>query len=222
MTDRFLDFSLEEGTMTPRQREFLESREGTLPIKGIHLTYSNQVHGDQIIVVNESLASQEALIPADGLISNVSEIPLAIRTADCLPVFLYDPSHRCIGLVHAGWRGSQKEIVRKAVEKMQSWWDVRPCDLQIAFGAAMRSCCYQVGEEFRNYFSQDIEKREDHLYLDLIQANKRQLIGLGITEDQVFDCGLCTCCDRRFFSYRREGSRAGRMISVIMLKSKNS
>ena len=145
-------------------------------------------------------------------------VPIVIRTADCLPVFIFDQKQRVIGLVHAGWRGSHKRILGSAIERMNNLWDTQVQDIKIVFGQSIKSCCYQVGEEFRGYFPGEIRKKESGLYLDLTLVNGHQALECGVRQENIFDSGICTCCDTRFFSYRREGERAGRMISLMMLK----
>ena len=215
VTDRSLDFKLNSSAQLSQKQKEILSRAIGRSIE--HAAYLNQVHGNTVIPVGQNFFSMDFLPEADGLMTDQPNLPLLIRTADCLPVFIFDPVKKGIGLVHAGWRGSRKEIVKNAVELMQRHWQTQPSRLKIVFGPSIRKCCYQVGGEFRDYFPQEVEQRPGGFYLDLVEANRNQLFGAGGEEDNIFDCGICTCCDRRFFSYRREGRDAGRMISLIML-----
>ncbi|HLD70224.1 MAG TPA: peptidoglycan editing factor PgeF, partial [Candidatus Omnitrophota bacterium] len=178
-----------------------------------------QVHGDHVLIATaQDLQNQEATPEADGIVTNIPGVPIAVRTADCLPVFIFDPKKNCIGVAHAGWRGSEKQIAVKAVKLMKEYWACASEDLQIAFGPAIRSCCYEVGPEFKTFFPAEILERNNKLFLDLIAVNRNQLLRYGIEAENIFDSEVCTCCDAANFSYRREGKAAGRHISVIVLK----
>ena len=217
VSERDVDFTL-NGTvflLTDEQKFFFQRSAGVTIER---VAWTKQVHGTKILDVSKDFFKHEQLWEADGLLTSDVHLPIAVRTADCLPVFIFDPKKKAIGLVHAGWRGSRRGILRSALERMIERWDASVEDLKIAFGPSIRSCCYQVGEEFKEHFPQEVQQREAGLYLDLVSVNRRQLRPLGVPGRNIFDCGLCTCCDSRFFSYRREGEKAGRMLSIMMLR----
>lgn len=160
-----------------------------------------------------------AIKGADGLVTKEKNLPLAVFNADCLSIFLYDPNSKAIGLLHAGWRGTSKKIAENAILKMKKSFGTKPADLIIGFGPAIRKCCYEVGNGFKRYFPEDLIKRGNKLYMDLISANLKQLIKNGVKNKNIFDCKICTSCqNKNFFSYRREGEKVGRMMSLTMLK----
>ncbi|MFA5356485.1 MAG: peptidoglycan editing factor PgeF [Candidatus Omnitrophota bacterium] len=190
------------------------------------LVCAKQAHGSSVSYICDTkrgrgaFSYDSALPDIDALITDRKNLPLSIFTADCLPVFLYDPKAPAIGLVHAGWRGSRENIAVKSVRMMQDRFDSKAEDLYAAFGPAIRGCCYEVGREFAGFFSPGyLAETAGHYYLDLARMNKEQLLGCGVKDKNIFDCGICTACrNEEFFSYRKEGSESGRMISVIMLK----
>lgn len=213
------DFTLKENQRGPtsRQKGFLR-KSARFPFK--HFPTFRQVHGRHVVLIDEnSLLGSDYLGEADGAMTREENLPLLVRTADCLPVFLYDPEHRGIVLLHAGWRSSYKRIAGNTIYLMKKSWGTRPRDLKVVFGPAIQECCYQVGSEFRKYFPKDVARKGNSYFLDLPLSNRRQLIRAGVQGRNIFDGGLCTCCNPKFFSYRREGEKAGRMASVIMLKS---
>ena len=219
-SDRSLDFALKEDqtNLTVPQRNYLTEQLG-FPIPQV--INIRQVHGDHVISVGgEDLRGRNALPEADGIITNAVGVPIAVRTADCLPVFIFDPQKNCVGLVHAGWRGTHREIAMRTLQMMRKNFGTWFADLKVAFGPSIRSCCYEVGPEFKKYFPKEVVRKADRFYLDLPLINKRQLLKLGIKEKNICDCKICTCCERNFFSYRREKEKAGRMVSLMMLKSK--
>ncbi|MFH1129044.1 MAG: peptidoglycan editing factor PgeF [Candidatus Omnitrophota bacterium] len=189
------------------------------------LVCANQVHGSRIAYISEAdkgrgaVSADTALADTDGLITNVKNLPLAIFTADCLAIFLYDPIKHGIGLIHAGWRGARAGIISKAVESMQEKFNSNPENLLAGFGPFLRRCCYQVGEEFKDYFTGGLLKTNNHYYLDLAAVAKEQLLQKKVKKTNISDPGDCTFCNNdKYFSYRKEGSSAGRLMAVIMLK----
>ena len=196
----------------------------TLGINYLDLVCAKQVHGSKIKHVQEedrgkgALACDTALADTDALITDKRNLPLAIFTADCLPIFLYDPITPAIGLIHAGWRSTQEDIAVKVMALMQENFNTHPKNLLVSFGPAIRECCYGVGEEFRKLFPGYLAQRGGHYYLDLVGINKDKILDLGVKEANIFDAKLCTSCKNTdFFSFRREGNSCGRMMSVIML-----
>ncbi len=219
VSDRKVDFSLngKNPVLTTVQQEYLRMNFGARQIDLAKVSTVVQVHGNRILVGEGEL--RQGVEEADGLITNLKNLPIAVRTADCLPIFLYAPKEKCIGLIHAGWRGTQKAIVQEAIRGMVREYGVNPIDIKAALGPGIRSCCYEVDEEMKNYFPKEISSRSESCYLDLPLVNIRQLREMGVEEKNIFDCGICTCCDINYFSYRREGDAAGRMISLMMIKN---
>jgi len=263
VSDRSVDFSLNPDKMSgrngqaafsPEQKDFLLKHIGPLEQKiWERIVFLKQMHGAEVVCVGKTEVSPSPFPEADALITREEGVPLAVRSADCLPIFLFDPETKAVGLVHAGWRGSLQGIVKNTVQRMMREWKTDPQDLKAAFGPALRDCCYRVGAEFKEYFPEEIhphrfassrERRSlsgikspkslcdfrgqseavgvnqlsDEFTLDLALVNKNQLLSVGVKADNIFDCGICTSCDSRFFSYRREEEKAGRMISLVMLK----
>ncbi|MBI5416318.1 MAG: peptidoglycan editing factor PgeF [Candidatus Omnitrophica bacterium] len=220
VSDRSADFKLSKSSnpLTKPQGAFLTKQLGfRLP----EVLTVRQVHGNKILVAARGAARKSvSMEAADGILTDRPNLALAVRTADCLSVFIYDPRNEVVGLIHAGWRGTQQQIARRAVTLMRAHWDSRPRDLRVAFGPAIRSCCYQVASPFLEHFPRETVKRKQGYFFDLPQANKNQLVEAGVDAANITDCGVCTRCEPECFSYRREGESAGRMISLMMLKGK--
>lgn len=207
----------------------LRNREDFLKGFGIEyrdLVCARQVHASGVRYVKEedkgkgALSYDTALADTDALVTDKKKLPLAVFTADCLSIFLYDSKTPAVGLVHAGWRSSQKKITAKTIKLMQKEFNTQIENIHLGFGPAIRQCCYEVGADFKDFFPAEfLIKKNERFYLDLIGLNKKQSLGLGVKESNISDCGICTSCrNREFFSYRKEGDSCGRMISVIMLK----
>jgi len=178
--------------------------------------WRKQIHGDDVLLACKDACAQ-GYPDADAYMTDEKNLPIAIRTADCVPVFIFDPQKRAIGLAHAGWRGVHKAIAVKTIQRMQDKFASRCYDLKIVLGPSIRECCYQVGEEFRTYFPAHVQTRQGHLYADMTAALRAQLLQAGVRKENITDSGVCTCCDKNYFSFRRDGVLAGRMISLMML-----
>lgn len=176
-----------------------------------------QVHGDQVV---EASKENLSLIPeADGLVTNEKDLAIVVRTADCLPVFLFDPDRPAIGLCHAGWRGAKKGIVFRTMSKMGQSFGSRPHSLKAALGPAICPQCYDVGGEFKDYFPGFIQTRGRKNFCDLKGVVKKQLIEAGLGQGNVLDSSFCTSCSvDQFYSVRKEGTETGRLISAAVLK----
>lgn len=189
------------------------------------LVCAKQVHSGNVVCVGPghrgrgAVCFADALEACDGLVTAEKNLPLAIFTADCLSVFIYDPQTPAIGLVHAGWRGSWENIVASGVGLMRREFGSRTAELRAGFGPAIRVCCYEVGGDFRDKFSSGFIEINGRAYLDLAAVNTKQLLDEGLAPENIFSAQGCTNChDDDFFSFRREKDACGRMISVIMLK----
>lgn len=178
-----------------------------------------QIHSRRIV----DLASGERLPPAereaDGLLLQGDAVAIGVTVADCVPVFLYDPRHRVSAALHSGWRGTG--IVVDAVRRMEDHYSSRPEEIEAFIGPSIGPCCYRVDAERAKLFASEygvetVRKLGDGegCCLDLHAANRILLRGLGLK--LISESGLCTSCDERFGSFRREGPDSfTRMLALI-------
>lgn len=197
---------------------------------GIGIDYRNlicakQVHGKNIEYVTEAnkgsgaLEYDSSLADTDGFITDNSNVPIAILTADCLPVFIYDPKRPAIAILHAGWRSTEKNISGKGIKVMRERFGSRPEDLLVGFGPAIGSCCFEVEKDFKSNFPFGLINRDGRIFMDIALINRRQLLSCGVKEGNIFDPKICTSSrNKDFFSFRKEAQASGRMISVLMLR----
>jgi YfiH family protein len=164
------------------------------------------------------LADRPGLLgEGDALIANHPGLAISVRTADCYPILLADSRNRTIAAIHAGWRGTAAQIVLKTLEKMRSEFGTLPNHISAAIGPGIGVCCYEVDEDVSREFGFAIRT-----HLDLMSENRKQLESAGVPAQNIEALGVCTFCDaERFFSYRREKEKAGRMTSFIMLRTEN-
>lgn len=208
-----------------------------------------QVHSD--IVRHIERIPYEPLV-ADGMITRTPGVLLAIQTADCLPVIMVDTRQHAVGVFHAGWRGTVKRIVEKAVGQMIRCFGSRARDLKAAIGPGIHRCCYEVGEEVRTQFESQFgywdrlfrEVKESDpvrekypllfltarapghgelpakIFLDLVEANRQQLLAAGVPGNSIEISPLCTNCHPELlFSYRAEKGETGRLMGVAGIRA---
>jgi len=169
-----------------------------------------QIHSSAV------LDAAEFAEEGDALISDLAGVSVGVRTADCVPILLVDPSIPAVAAIHAGWRGSAENIAAAAVRQMAARWKTRPENLRAAIGPSIGVCCYEVGAEVANRFERWIPLSKNR-HLDLPAVNERQLRDAGVAD--IWKSGECTfCATDRFFSFRREREKAGRMLSFIGLQ----
>lgn len=218
-TDATTDFALPPQALglSVEQKKFLRHE---YQIDADKVFTIRQVHSNKVLTIGKKDIPQQGLIPqADGIVTNIAGIVLSVRTADCLPVFLYDSQKECIALVHAGWKSSAQKIVEQAIVALKQNYGSCASDLKVAFGPAIGSCCYEVGEEFATTFAREVSVVGNKRYLNLPLVNKNQLLGLGVKSANIFASSLCTVCGKGFFSYRRDKEKSGRHLSMMMIET---
>jgi hypothetical protein len=189
----------------------------------VSLIILDQVHGIDGHIITERNASMPFKSKVgDYLITNQPSVGLGVLTADCLPIIFIDKVHNAVGIAHAGWRGSVKNIALITLERMQQEYGTQIADLSVFFGPCAKICCYEVQPDFRNNFTDDnafFIQRGDQLFFDLplLSASLLSVIGLPKTAiNEQYNC--CTICNDDYFSFRRQGEAAGRNVSVVWIR----
>lgn len=190
---------------------------GGLGIDSARVVYPGQVHGSNVV----DPPGAGRVESCDALVTNKTDLFLAVSIADCLPILLFDPVARCVAAVHSGWRGSVAQILHKAVTQLSEWFASRPADLVAFLGPSAGVCCYQVGEEVVHQFPHQFVARNypGNPHLDLRGFNREILLEAGVPSLAIEVSSHCTICDTQFHSYRRDGAASGRMLAVIGMKS---
>ena len=186
------------------------------------MVFARQVHGVDVLVISdeqEDRKLQQADRPptVDALVTNLRQRFLTVQVADCQPVLLYDTRRKVVANVHAGWRGSIRNITGRTVQTMQNLLHCDPADIIAGIGPSLGPCC----AEFRNY-RREIPHRfwsykdGDH-HFDFWAISRDQLVAAGVLSENIHLSGICTRCNPAlFFSYRGEGI-TGRFAAVIGL-----
>jgi len=195
-----------------------------LGIPAERIVLPRQTHGTEVRAVTAS-TPPEALEGIDAVMTDEPELCIGISTADCIPLLLFDPVHRAVAAIHAGWRGTVQHIAEKAVRKMQRTYGTAPAHLQAVIGPGISREAFEVGDEVYEAFRQAgfdmtrITVRCGKWHIDLPAANRLQLESAGLKPERIQDCGICTFGNPEiWFSARRLGLRSGRIFTGIMLE----
>ena len=179
-----------------------------------NIAYVRQIHSNRIIIVD----SPGFVGEGDGLITDCSEVVLAIQVADCVPIFLAEKRRKARGLIHAGWKGTVRNIAREGVEMMVSAMDTDINNLHCLLGSSIRSCCYKIRNDVAEQFQSSYltECGGNRYNLDLHWANLDQLIEAGVNSENISFDTRCTCCSKNgLHSFRRDAEAAGRNICIL-------
>ena len=224
MNRDMLRYSLGEGV-----EAFTTRRDSVLPYPVIQ---GHQVHGTRIAVIDRPGLTREDLEGCDAFVCALPGIAFGVRTADCVPVLLYDPVRRVAAAVHSGWKGTVQQISQKAIALMESEFGCRPADLRAVIGPAIGPNSFQVGPEVVERFREngfpmpevwsdrgpgDGSPMSGGHHIDLFRANEWILEKCGIPSSSIHIHAIDTYTDTSFFSARREGTACGRNINVIKL-----
>ncbi len=177
-----------------------------------------QKHTNKIYILESELKP----VTADAVITAERNILIGILVADCVPILLCDRDKRIIAAVHAGWKGTAKEILKSTVKRMIERFNCSYEDILVAIGPSIRQCSYEVGEDVKvkvqiatgdgNYYSKQGEK----YFLDLSSANRIQALSMGILQKNIWQSEECTFCNpEKFYSYRYAKGSAGRQGGFI-------
>ena len=214
----------------PGVEAFYTEREAVLPYPVIQ---GHQVHGSRVAIVERPGMTREELEGYDAFVTRLPGVAIGVRTADCVPVLLYDPVERVVAAVHAGWKGTVLHISEGALEAMGQEFGSRPENLLATIGPSIGPDSFQVGEEVAEKFKEagfpmdeiwsfrgpgDGSPLSGGHHIDLWKANRWLLEQLGIPPESIEVVGIDTFTTPSLFSARREGVACGRIINAIMLK----
>ena len=213
----------------PGVEAFSTRRDSELPYPVVQ---SHQVHGVRVAVVDRPDMTREDLEGVDALVTALPGCAIGVRTADCVPILLYDPVRRVVAAIHSGWKGTVQRISQKTLFLMKQEFDCRPEDIRAALGPAIGPESFQVGEEVVQFFKEqnfplddiwsfrpgfsNVPMLDGH-HIDLFKANRWLLEETGVPAACIQVAGIDTYKDPSFYSARNEGMDCGRTISFIKL-----
>lgn len=172
-----------------------------------NILYMKQEHTDRIITIDEK--GDFISLVGDGLITDKKGLLLSIKVADCVPILMWDLKKEVVAAVHAGWRGTAKGIIKKAIRLFADGYNSSASDILISMGPAIRWCCYSVDERVFSLVKGQTGDgdyyiiKDDRICLDLPHANKCQAVSEGVPGENIWISEKCTFCyPEKFFSYR--------------------
>lgn len=198
-----------------------------------HIVTPEQIHGATIARVTAADAGRgahdyaDAISETDALITNEPGLPLMLCFADCTPIVFLDAENRAVGIAHGGWKGTVAKIAASTALAMQREFGTDLAKLQVGIGPAIGPCCYEVGPEVAERFCTEFPQHEDRLLtpkdngkaqLNLWEANRLQLLDIGVKSENIELANTCTACQHKwFYSYRADGGTTGRMAAIVAL-----
>ncbi len=201
-------------------RNVLSNREkvaSTLGTTRQSFAYLEQVHGLRIAkatitgTLRKHNENETVFTASDGAYTLQAGVVLSVLSADCVAIALALPDAGAVAMLHAGWRGTAGNIVASAVEAIRREIAFDSGEMRAVMGPSIGRCCYKVDEGRARLFVEKYGVRggvvtgSDMRRVDLVEANRINLIEAGLNEENISKVGGCTCCEERYFSYRRDG-----------------
>ena len=194
------------------------------------MAVTKQVHGNVVRIVTEEdrhVCMGPVPYEADGIVTNVKGLPILCMVADCVPVLLWDGEHGVAGAIHCGWRSSVTDILKNAVEQMETLGAERE-KIHAAIGPAISACCFETDDDvpaaIEKYLSGNTEGLFTHrpdgkTMVDLKEANARRLVMLGLKRENIDISDECTMCSHeKYWSHRDTKGRRGSQAAFIVLR----
>ena len=188
------------------------------------LVMPSQVHKTRIVNVTSS-TSKEELMETDALITSEKGICIAVMSADCVPILVYDQKNNVCGAVHSGWKGTVAKILQKTLQEMKRQFGTEGKNVVAGIGPSVSQPSYEVGEEVVQAVLESFSNAAELLMplpskkakLNLWNANKSQLVEFGVPTEQIEISDLCTVLNNDYFFSARKGD-SGRFAAGILLK----
>ena len=181
-------------------------------IKKLH--YMDQIHSNTVKKISPVTNKQTC----DALITNEKNTPLMVMVADCIPILFYDEDKQVIAVAHAGRVGTFENIAQNTILKMKKEFQCEAKNIHVILGPSIQKCCYEISQELatftKNRFGKKFVKNRN---IDLQGINKKQLLDIGIVEQNIEISNICTkCSNKPYFSYRND-NLCGRFAGLIMI-----
>ncbi len=197
-------------------RENRENYFKTLGLETDHIAFQNQVHSDIVTCVKKGGNCGES----DAMITDRYNLGLAVVSADCTPIFIYDKLNKVIAAVHSGWRGTKKNILFKTLIELIEHLGSNAENLIVYIGASICQKYYEVGREVAELFNKKyLVLQNDRYLLNISHANYDILVKFGVRKENIQCSLLCTKeLSNLLYSYRRDGKFSGRSLGVIAMR----
>lgn len=183
-----------------------------------------QVHGADVVYAETPRLDGDEYLKADIILTDKPELTLFMRFADCVPILVHDPIRHVIGISHAGWMGTIKDVAGVTINSMRERFGSNPSNLIACIGPSIGPDHYEVGEDViqhvKHLFGDDsslvLNSHYDSIHFDLWAANRLLLRQAGVEKIEV--AGICTACHTDdWYSHRAERGKTGRFGALISL-----
>lgn len=222
------EYSLSYAKEGDRVKDYVKDMIKRMDINPDEIYSCIQTHTDKVQYCNGKNGNKfiygRNFTETDGLITDKKNIALLLKFADCTPLVLYDKKREILSIVHSGWRGAQKRIPEKAIEKMKSEFKSNPKDIFVYIGPNIDIDNYEVGEEIYKEFSKFknrdrfFKKIKGSWHLSMTSVNKEILLEAGIDEENIEICKDSTYNNLSLHSARREGKTYGLNSMIVMMR----
>lgn len=189
-----------------------------------------QTHSNNVVIIDEENLDK-TFIDTDGAITNLKNVALTIKVADCQALMFYDPINKVIANIHSGWKGTLNKITRKTVNMMTDHFNCDPKNILVFICPSILDCCFEVDidvkEQFVSNFKYDksyikkgsIKEGKQKYFIDTVKLNILELESLNILKEHIYTSNICTKCHHEnFHSYRFDKDKSGRNLALICLK----
>lgn len=183
-----------------------------------------QVHSADVVIANTPHFSRPPEFKADAILTDRPDVTLFMRFADCVPILLHDPQKGIVGIVHAGWQGTVKKVLKETIRSMQAAYGSNPADVLAAIGPSIGPDHYEIGPDvvervrasFNGHAQALLHTHAGRVHFDLWAANRLTLEQAGVGQVEV--AGLCTAClPNDWYSHRAEKGKTGRFGALVGL-----
>lgn len=184
-----------------------------------------QVHSADAVCANAPRPVDESYRQADIILTDKADVTLFMRFADCVPLLLHDPRSGVIGIAHAGWMGTLRDVAASMVNSMKKNYGSNPADISVGIGPSIGPDHYEIGadvilqvmQKFGDESERVLKSHNGKIHFNLWEANRMLLERAGVHQIEV--SGICTACNTNdWFSHRAEKGRTGRFGALISLQ----
>lgn len=218
----FPSFSLVDGSTYADVQQAYRQLAGELRCSEPQIISCKQTHSTTIVQIHEKpLQSvrnyQGSIYIADGLISALQDVVLAVSIADCAGVLLYHPQKSVIAALHSGWRGTYQRIVPEAIAMLCTTYGINPSELMAWISPCAHVESYEIQDDVAQYFPNNItiDTETGKKFFNNVSVIQQQLFDAGVPQSTVFAHPECTIVNNSYHSYRRDGKKSGRGLAFI-------
>jgi YfiH family protein len=184
-----------------------------------------QIHSADVVCAHAPRPTDESYRQADIILTDKPQVTLFMRFADCVPLMVYDPVNGVVGIAHAGWMGTLRDVATTTVQAMKKNYDTNPADIIACIGPSIGPDHYEIGadvilqvmQKFGDDSQSLLASHNGKIHFNLWETNRLLLERAGVEKIEL--AGICTACHTDdWFSHRAEKGRTGRFGALVALQ----